>query len=166
MWFTYLALLFCLCALTLAPAAACMSGRAKYCHSREGWAYTTPVPTLHWCRLSALHSAHYARVCIPILCDKQWDRPAPGVCSLSDDSCFCSTASWWNVVTLIVHQVLVPRRRQQVSGIDDGSRFCKLFISFLTSLIGGPVGVLFSCCRYLPSDIGTNYGHCCRMSLE
>ena len=32
----YLALLFCLCALTLAPAAACMSGRAKYCRSREG----------------------------------------------------------------------------------------------------------------------------------
>ena len=38
-----LALLFCLCALTLAPAAACMSGRAKYCRSREGWVYTTPV---------------------------------------------------------------------------------------------------------------------------
>ena len=32
----YLALLFCLCALTLPPAAACMSGRAKYCRSREG----------------------------------------------------------------------------------------------------------------------------------
>ena len=32
----YLALLFCLCALTLAPAAACTSGRAKYCRSREG----------------------------------------------------------------------------------------------------------------------------------
>ena len=32
----YLALLFCHSALTLAPAAACMSGRAKYCRSREG----------------------------------------------------------------------------------------------------------------------------------
>ena len=32
----YLTLLFCLCALTLAPAAACMSGPAKYCRSREG----------------------------------------------------------------------------------------------------------------------------------
>ena len=35
MWFN-LALLFCLCVLTLAPAAACMSGRAKYCRSRQG----------------------------------------------------------------------------------------------------------------------------------
>ena len=91
----YLALLFCLCALTLAPAASCMSGRAKYCRSREGWAYTTPVrvrtgvDSAHW-------TVHTTRVSLPILCDKQWDRPAPGVCSLpSDDSCFCSTASWW-----------------------------------------------------------------------
>ena len=35
MWFN-LALLFCLCALTLAPTAACMSERAKYCRNREG----------------------------------------------------------------------------------------------------------------------------------
>ena len=42
----YLALLFCLCALTLAPAAVSMSGRVKYCRSREGWVYTTPVS---WC---------------------------------------------------------------------------------------------------------------------
>ena len=32
----YLALLFCLCALTLPPATTCMSGRAKYYRSREG----------------------------------------------------------------------------------------------------------------------------------
>ena len=33
------------------------------------------------------------------------------------------------------HRVVVCRRSQQSSGIDDGSRFGKLFISFLTSLM-------------------------------
>ena len=35
------------------------------------------------------------------------------------------------------HRVVVTRRSQQGSRIDDGSRFSKLFISFLTFLIGG-----------------------------
>ena len=33
------------------------------------------------------------------------------------------------------HRVVVSRRSQQGSGIDDGRRFGKLFISFLTSLM-------------------------------
>ena len=35
------------------------------------------------------------------------------------------------------HRVVVTRRSQQGSVIDDGSRFGKLFISFLTFLMGG-----------------------------
>ena len=104
----------------------------------------------HWRRLSALHSAHYARVCI--LCDKQWDRPALGVCSFpSDDSSFCSTSSWWmlSLSSFIECWCLVGDSKS--AGPMTEANFVSFLsnLKFLTSLIGGPVGVLFSCFRYL-----------------
>ena len=46
-----------------------------------------------------------------------------------------------------VHRVVVTGQRQQGSGIDDGSRFGKLFL--ISNLSDDRLRVLFSCCRYL-----------------
>ena len=76
----------------------------------------------------------------------------------SDDSGCCNRR---------VLRVVGTRQRQQGSGIDVGSRLGKLFlVSNLSNGWAQDIFLLLQVSVAATGLTGTNYGHCCRLSLE
>ena len=114
----YLALLLRLRAFTLAPAAAWMSGRAKY------------YPAAIWCLRSHCAVRDYLTTCVPCsLRDKNRIARLPASAHFPEMAAATEIRRpGWCRPCRRFYRVVVTRRSQQNSRIHDGSRFGKFFL--------------------------------------